>query len=94
MEIKTNNHERQFAYRYEVPPAVLADEFAYQNPEDSIDGFFNYRGHWYHLDEFVNCGEDLQELGWHGIATDSYFSGVVISVSSDGETYRVGTVFS
>ena len=89
MTVQTNNHWRNFSYRSEVPPAVLADEFDYQDPEESIDGFFCYRKRWYHLDEFMRGGPE----GWHGFHGDSYFSGVAIRISDDGEQYQVATCY-
>jgi hypothetical protein len=37
----------------------------------------------------------LPELkDWDGYQSDSYFSGVVIKISPDGEQYKIGTYFS
>jgi hypothetical protein len=83
--IRTNNHWRPFRYRNEVPALVLADQFDYQ-AEDVLDGFFRYRGSWYHLDQFTVLAID----GWDGSLADSAFSGVVIKLSRDGEHYKVG----
>lgn len=88
MKIKTNGHWRSFVYRWEVPPRVLATQFDWQNPDEYTDGFFCYRGHWYHLADFLRFEDDS---GWHGYATDSFFSGVVIRLSSGGERYQIGT---
>ena len=48
LTIKTNRRWRDFVYRHDVPAKVLADQFDYQDGEDVIDGFFCYRGRWYH----------------------------------------------
>jgi hypothetical protein len=92
-EIKTNRHWREFVYRWEVPEDVLRDEFDWTD-EDTIDGFFCYRGFWYHLSQFVLVPEQSELSEWHGIHHDSFFSGVVVKVSNDGERYRVGTVIA
>jgi hypothetical protein len=89
MNVTTNNHWRDFSYRYEVPADVLVSEFDWLD-EDDQDGFFRYRGVWYHLSMFLRT----TIKGWHGIHNDSMFSGVLIEVSSDGEQYRIGTVIS
>ena len=90
--IITNCHWRQFKYRDEVPAAILADQFDWTNEDyekhgDYSDGFILYRNVWYHLADFMNGGPD----GWHGSHGDSFFSGVVIRLSGDGETYQIGT---
>lgn len=36
-------------------------------------------------------GSDFK--GWDGYASDSYFSGVLIKLSRDGEEYMVGTYY-
>ena len=90
--VRTNHQWRQFVYRSEVPAAVLASQFDYQDADDDVDGFFEYRGHWYHLDQFMRLGSKQGPLAaWDAYAGDSYFSGVVIRVSPDGETYQIGT---
>ena len=94
----TNNHWRQFVYRDDVPAAVLADQFDWTDKDhtehgDYSDGFFQYRGFWYHLGDFMRGGmtEDDQ---WQGHCGDSYFSGTLIEVSRDGEEYRIATYTS
>lgn len=87
MRIFTDQEWRPFLYREEVPAEVLKQEFDYQNSEDALDGFFKYHDRWYHLDQFVCSGLS----GWDGSLADSFFSGVVIRVSEDGEYYQVGT---
>ena len=85
MNITTNNQWRDFAYRHEVPQAVLNSEFDWT---DADDGFFKYRSAWYHLSMFMITSLE----NWHGIHSDSMFSGVLIQVSDDGEKYKIGTV--
>jgi hypothetical protein len=96
LTIKTDHKWKHFKYRYEVPAKVLASQFDYQKEDDALDGFFCYRGYWYHLDGFsvMAMPEHEQLKDWHAYAGDSYFSGIVIKVSSDGETYQVGTYLS
>lgn len=91
--IKTNHHWRQFVYRSDVPADVLSSQFDHLSEDDGSDGFFCYRGHWYHTSDFMRAtGGEL--TSWDGYASDSYFSGVVIKLSRDGESYRVGTYLS
>ncbi len=91
--VRSNRHWRPFCYRNEVPEKVLADQFDYLSEDDGLDGFFRYRGYWYHLSGFQRVGMNALKP-WHEYAGDSFFSGVVIEVSRDGESYRVGTYFS
>jgi len=87
--VTTDLREKHFRYRYEVPASVLRDRFDWLD-EEQDDGFFRYRGIWYHISEFMwTNGND-----WHGYRGDSFFSGVVLRLSPDGETYIVGTYIS
>jgi hypothetical protein len=91
--IRANHHWRDFVYRQDVPADVLADRFDWTSEEEHYDGFFNYKGWWYHLDEFM--AHDIKHDGsrhrWDGYHSDSFFSGVVIRLSKDGERFQVGT---
>jgi hypothetical protein len=98
LKIVTNNHDRQFAYRYDVPESVLAGDLDWTTEEDS-DGYFCYRGYWYHLGMFMRVGYpgpfgQTDDNGYHGYHNDSFSSGVLIKCSDDGETYRVATFYS
>lgn len=93
--IKTNDHSRYFTYRCDVPEKVLKSDFDYQDPEDAIDGFFCYGGIWYHLDQFmrIDHSPDSEFSKWDGCAGDSYWSGTLIKVSDDRETYKIGRYY-
>ena len=107
--ILTNKHWRDFVYRWDVPADVLEDQFSYMKetdldtgesvwPDDEYtDGFFRYKNCWYHLGDFMRlpkgfAGDNSDE--WHGYQGDSYFSGVLIRLSPDGEQYQVATYLS
>ena len=96
MEIRTNRNWRSFTYRTEVPEGILVDQFDYQDLETETDGFILYRGIWYHLDMFMRVGypgpfgQTMEGL-WHGSHADTFFSGIVVRLSEDGETYQIGT---
>ena len=93
--IITDHKWKRFKYRNEVPEKVLSSDFDYQDPEDVIDGFFKYRKNWYHLDGFMILGVNHPfPNGYHGYMNDSFFSGVLIELSNDGEEYRVATFIS
>lgn len=86
--IKTNHQWRNFEYRHNVPSKVLREQFDWL---EDPDGYFRYRGYWYHLSEF-----EYTEIipGFSGIKMDSFYSGVVIKLSRDCEQYKVGTLLS
>ena len=91
LTIQTNSHARFFSYRHDVPADVLRDQFDYQD-EDTHDGFFKFKGHWYHLDQFMRIDKNPDGFQkWHGVSHDSFYSGVLIQVSDDGETYKIAT---
>ena len=99
-KIITNNHERSFLYRSDVPADILESQFDYLDA-DTFDGFIQYRGHWYHTSCFMRFGYPFNQMplwtheqGWHGYSSDSFFSGVLIKLSDDGETYQIATYTS
>jgi hypothetical protein len=74
----------------------LRAEFAYLT-EDEFDSaeFFNYRGVWYSVGDFICVVAAPHEhlYGWDGYSSDSYFSGVVMKYCYDG-TVVVGRYYS
>jgi len=94
MRIITNNAERQFLTSFEVPVSVLAD-YDHLNVCDHTDGWIKYRNTYYHLSDFIGTSNGRNDCmwfaGWHGYTSDSAFSGVVIQLSDDCETYRIAT---
>ena len=92
MTITTNNHHRAFSYRHDVPSDVLDDQFDYHDGDVS-DGYFKYHGTWYHSDQFMRFGYPGHDTwkGWQASLADSFFSGILIRLSEDGETYQVAT---
>ena len=94
LQVITNNHWNQFKYGYEVPESVLSD-FDYLDEDEKHDGFIHYRNRWYHTSDFTRISDGSPfESKWHGQHGDSYFSGVLIELSDDGEGYRIGTYLS
>lgn len=64
---------------------------------DELDGsaFFRFKGQLYGLHEFTRTqeGGELHSAGWHGVAAQSAFHGVVISLDRI-QAVVVGEVFS
>ena len=100
VKIRTNHNWRKFKYRDEVPAKVLASQFdwtdkAHAEHDDYSDGFICYRGTWYHMADFMRVDGGPDEMAtWHGYHGDSYFSGVLIRISDDGEEYQIATYTS
>ena len=92
-KIYTNNHQRQFLYFYEL---TEKEKKELDWIEDDTASVFRYRGNVYSLDEFVRIDKNnpFYPLGYHGYHSDSYFSGILIKVSDDGESYQVATYIS
>lgn len=92
--VRTNHHDRFFLCGDEIPDAVHA-EYDYLDPEDRLDGWAHYLGTYYHVSDFMRtseCSEEY-EAGWNGVHGESYFSGVLIALNTDGETYRIGRYY-
>jgi len=98
--IKSDLRLKPFVYGYDVPKSVLKNQFDYlDDPAADVeteyfDGFFQYRGNWYHRDDFMRTTGLMAKLGWDGVVSDTYFSGVLIALSNDGEEYIVGAYYS
>lgn len=93
MKSYTDHKWKPFKHREEMPEKVLQEYFGHL-PEE-MDGFFCYRKRWYHISDFMRIsGSAPFPEEWQGYYSDSYFSGVLIRVSSDGETYQAATYIS
>ena len=53
--------------------------------------YIEYKGFHLPLDDFTQWNHDDH---WHAVHYDSFFSGVVIRVSSDGDYCQVGTAYA
>lgn len=96
LKIKTDKKWKNFVYRHDVPAKILKNEFDWLN-EEQEDGFFKFLGTWYHTSMFMRLDDKDPKSpfkGWDGYHGDSYFSGVVIKLASDGEQYKVGRYYS
>ena len=95
LTIKTDHKWKNFLYGYELTDKEKA-AFDYIDVEeiDSRD-FLRYRGILYDPNDFMRTGSHgCPFKDWHGYASDSYFSGVLIKISEDGEQYQAGTYYS
>jgi hypothetical protein len=97
--IRTNNVPRFTVDPSELTPAER-DDFDYLDWAKIDAGadsatFVRFRGELYSLDQFrrVEPGGDFARAGWHGIHNDSFFSGVLIRMSDDGEQVTLATSY-
>lgn len=89
MKIVTNNQPRENLTWRQLTPKEQ-NEFDYFDPSN-IGNFFRYKGAVYDLGEAMRI-EGIAD--WQGCYSETAFSGVLIKVSSDGETVIVGRYFS
>lgn len=92
LTITTNNQWRNFLYGYEVPEKVMKEQFDYLGGDANCDGFICYKGNYYHLCDFmrIDTNSPFDTKKWSGYVSDSFFSGILIKVSDDGEHYKIG----
>ncbi len=103
MRTTTNNNWRNFKYGHEVPDSILKD-YDWLSEDESLNGWIHYRNEWYHVAQFMRCedwstqhfarkdGDKVEQ--WHAYSADTYFSGLIIRISDDGEQYQIGRYFS
>jgi len=94
LTIKTNNHWRDWLSGIDLPESEKAN-FDYLDDFES-GMFLKYKAQYYSMENFMYCslGSIFGEKGWHAYAGDSYFSGVLIAISDDGQMYKIGTYYS
>lgn len=105
MKIKTNNIPRPVVYGYELTEKERED-FDYPDDIDTAQ-FFRFKGQVYGIGEFSRIipqgskrchpteSDNPDFAGWHGYASDSFFSGVLIKWADDNfETLIVGVYTS
>lgn len=98
VKLRTDNKWRNFLYGYELPKK-WRKHFDWMNDEEfETMNFVKTPGKnkWYYaLDEFMITSNMAMFPGvWDGYHSDTYFSGHVIRVSTDGEQYKIGYFYS
>lgn len=109
MNITTNNQSRELVSLADIPVSAQS-HFDYIEGDDQFtERLFQYRGAWYDTHEFVRivkrsdvrtlgfghtCDDDSPLLAWHGIQTNTYFSGVVVRYVDAGERIIVGRIYA
>lgn len=104
LTIITNNVPRDIVDAWQLPTDARAD-FDYldwdaiERGEDTAS-FFQYRGEWYDLGDIparhqhVPTDEPDPFQGWDGLASDSFFSGIVVRYANDFESVVVGRYYA
>lgn len=92
MNIITNNRKRPLLALYELPEDAQKD-FEYVLPDDTTYRFVRYSGVWYDTHDCMRVEGYANFKGWHGYASDSYFSGVLFKFVGDDEVI-VGRYFT
>lgn len=78
MNIITNHTLRPFLSFHELTDKEAKSLSAYPGHEEST--FFKYKGHVYDLSDFLR----LNLKGWDGVLNETFFSGVVVKLKSEG----------
>jgi hypothetical protein len=100
LTIRSNYHWRPYKYFYEYSEKIqefLRKEFDYIEEEEElqITIFFKYRNSWYTLGDFMRLDKNSSfPKNWNGAAGDTYFSGTLIELDEEGESYRIGNYYS
>ncbi len=97
MKITTNYNWRPIVEAYELTEDEQS-EFDHYDWKEIEEGslspsFFRYKGSLHDVADFTitDHASDLKE--WHGYASDSFFSGLVINYSDDCEYVQVGMYY-
>ena len=99
LTIKTNNVPRNYSYGSDFngkERQEMLEQFDYLEEFFNISRFVNYKGYWYDLSQFLFTKGDseLEDSGWEGYSSDSFFSGVVVRYVENDEQVVMGTYFS
>jgi len=91
MKIITDRKWKHLLYFYQLTKSEKArlDWIDYE-----FAPVFRYRGNVFSLDEFMRTTGIPELSEWHGYASDTYFSGVIIKISPDGERYMIGRYYA
>lgn len=102
IKVTTNNHPRELRSLAELP-SKDAEWFDYMEGEDAYSPrLVRYCGSWYDVSDSealhdkpeFGARHGLRAAGWHGITTESYFSGVLFRYADERcETVVVGRYY-
>ena len=91
MIIKTDHKWKDFMYSYQLTEKEILELDHLTRDEIDSRSFIRYKGQIYDMGDFMRVPDQMGGLlGWHAYSSDSFFSGVVIKVSDDGDQYIIG----
>lgn len=96
MKIKTDRKWKNVIYGYELPRKWRSEFDWLPDDEYEMGAFVKYKGNVYHNSEFIRIEACAPKefRNWDGYISDTFFSGVVIRFSDDGEKYQIGYYYS
>lgn len=95
-KIITDHKWKPFKYSYEIPENIIKRQFDHLDEIDKSDGFIVYHKRYYHLSDFMTIDKNspFANLGFDGYLSDSFFSGILIKISNDCQSYKIATYIS
>lgn len=93
MKVRTDHKWKLLKYGYELSKKQRK-QFDYLSDEEfDTHNFVKYRNSYYDVNEFMRVPKHSDMPGWDGYHGETYFSGIVIKLSSDGERYKIGEAY-
>jgi len=90
LKITSNYHEREVVCGFELTEEEK-EKFDWATPEEIEEMlFFRYKGNIYSLGEFTRFPSGMFPDYWHGYASDSFFSGILVHFTDDNDFVVVG----
>ena len=97
LTIKTNNVPREMLMLFQLDEKdqkIVRKNYDYFTEEElNEQRFFDYKGFWYCLSDFLRLENSEDLKGWDGYYSDSYFSGVLVKLVQE-ESVIVGRYYS
>ena len=96
LKIITDNKWKNFKYGNEVDSRKDYADYDHLSEDEKYDRWIIYRKSLYHLSDFlrINSNSPFNSKKWEGYLSDSFFSGILIKVSQDGEQYKIALYMS
>lgn len=99
VKVTTDHKWKNLLYGYELPESVLSD-FDYIEPEElPTRSFIKYKGGYYDVGDIMRIDPEREHYpeefkSWHGYVSETFFSGILVRLSDDGEQYQIASYYS